>query len=174
MKTKKLLNACVTEQGFMCHGCGKPIGLIHRGRTPYDPHLRRVKGVAVACCVACFEQVGEIHPDQSSQPKGRKQKVFERDGGACVYCRRTIDLDAEPCTDLQLTFDHLIPKTRGGTSGMHNLVTACFTCNQRKSSKLPLNFIWGLGVPATIPEGTATPRRSPDAGTSPSTSSDGP
>ena len=54
--------------------------------------------------------------------------VFERDGWTCVYCgKRTW----EP------TCDHVVPVSRGGSSTLDNLVTACLACNLAKATKTP-------------------------------------
>ncbi|OYW08599.1 MAG: HNH endonuclease [Acidiphilium sp. 37-67-22] len=37
----------------------------------------------------------------------------------------------------ELTFDHVIPRARGGRTTWENVVTACGACNLRKGSKLP-------------------------------------
>ena len=75
--------------------------------------------------------------------KLRARKIIERDGGICQYCQRAVDLQAEPNTDLHKTYDHVIPKAKGWLSTMGNLVTACYSCNQRKGDLLPLDFFWG-------------------------------
>jgi 5-methylcytosine-specific restriction endonuclease McrA len=56
-----------------------------------------------------------------------RQNVFKRDGNACVYCG----------TKKDLTLDHVMPSSRGGGSGWHNLVTACKQCNSRKGDRTP-------------------------------------
>ena len=54
--------------------------------------------------------------------------VFERDGWTCVYCgKRT----------WELTCDHVVPVSRGGSSTLENLVTACLACNLAKATKTP-------------------------------------
>jgi len=55
------------------------------------------------------------------------QAVFERDMYACTYC------GDEPG---DLHCDHVIPLSRGGSSHMDNLATACGPCNMDKGSKL--------------------------------------
>ena len=35
-----------------------------------------------------------------------------------------------------LTFDHLLPKSKGGKTDWQNVVTACSTCNVKKGGKL--------------------------------------
>lgn len=51
--------------------------------------------------------------------------LFLRDGFACQYCGR-ID---------HLTFDHVIPRARGGRTTWENVVAACGPCNLHKGSK---------------------------------------
>jgi hypothetical protein len=36
-----------------------------------------------------------------------------------------------------LTFDHVVPRSRGGRTSWENVVTACGPCNLRKGNRLP-------------------------------------
>ena len=56
--------------------------------------------------------------------------VMLRDAFTCQYC-------ADKPGQLQLTVDHVIPRSRGGDHSWTNLVTACKRCNQRKGSQMP-------------------------------------
>lgn len=56
--------------------------------------------------------------------------VFLRDSWHCQYC------DTQHGTHA-LTFDHVIPKSRGGKTSWSNIVTACRACNTRKGHRLP-------------------------------------
>ncbi|MDD2876549.1 MAG: HNH endonuclease [Acidiphilium sp.] len=64
------------------------------------------------------------------QPAFTRFNVFLRDGFTCQYCHGRL-----PAPDL--TFDHVIPRARGGRTTWENVVTACGRCNLRKGSKLP-------------------------------------
>jgi 5-methylcytosine-specific restriction endonuclease McrA len=59
-------------------------------------------------------------------PAFTRFNVFLRDRFECQYCG---DLD-------DLTFDHLIPRSRGGRTTWDNVVTACAPCNLRKGGRL--------------------------------------
>ena len=63
--------------------------------------------------------------DQDRPPAFTRFNVFLRDGFACQYCHATDDL----------TFDHLVPRSRGGRTTWENIVTACAPCNLRKGGK---------------------------------------
>jgi 5-methylcytosine-specific restriction endonuclease McrA len=56
--------------------------------------------------------------------------VFLRDAFVCQYC-------GERCPAPDLTFDHIVPRSRGGRTTWENVVTACGTCNLFKGNRLP-------------------------------------
>ena len=60
------------------------------------------------------------------RPAFTRFNVFLRDRFECVYCG---DED-------ELTFDHLVPRSRGGRTTWENVVTACSACNLRKGGRL--------------------------------------
>ena len=67
---------------------------------------------------------------QDRRPPFTRFNVFLRDRFACQYCRR-------PHATQELTFDHVVPKSRGGKTSWANIVTACTRCNLRKGNRLP-------------------------------------
>jgi 5-methylcytosine-specific restriction endonuclease McrA len=60
-------------------------------------------------------------------PAFTRFNVFLRDKFTCQYCGSHEDL----------TFDHVIPRSKGGLTTWENVVTACSCCNLRKGDKLP-------------------------------------
>ena len=52
--------------------------------------------------------------------------IYKRDNNKCQYCGATKNL----------TLDHVIPKSKGGTDTWDNLVVACSSCNTKKGDKL--------------------------------------
>ena len=64
------------------------------------------------------------------RPAFTRFNVFLRDRFGCQYCGD--DLPAQ-----ELTFDHVIPRSRGGRTSWENVVAACGPCNLRKGSALP-------------------------------------
>jgi len=63
-------------------------------------------------------------------PAFTRFNVFLRDRFSCQYC-------GEPYPSHELTFDHLVPRSRGGRTTWANVVTACATCNLWKGNRLP-------------------------------------
>lgn len=56
--------------------------------------------------------------------------IYARDNNTCQYCGRRL-----PRTELNL--DHVIPRSRGGSSTWENVVCSCHACNRRKGGKTP-------------------------------------
>jgi len=54
--------------------------------------------------------------------------LFLRDVFSCQYCGITLPAQ-------ELTFDHVIPRYRGGRTHWENIVTACRPCNFKKGHK---------------------------------------
>ena len=59
-------------------------------------------------------------------PAFTRFNVFLRDRFSCQYCRSPKDL----------TFDHVLPRSKGGLTRWDNVVTACAPCNLTKGGKL--------------------------------------
>jgi 5-methylcytosine-specific restriction endonuclease McrA len=55
--------------------------------------------------------------------------IFLRDDFTCQYCGQKFGTK-------DLTFDHVIPRARGGRNVIENVVAACMPCNSRKGDKL--------------------------------------
>ncbi len=58
-------------------------------------------------------------------PAFTRFNVFLRDRFTCQYCGSVDDL----------TFDHLIPRSKGGKTRWDNVVTACSPCNLKKGAR---------------------------------------
>jgi 5-methylcytosine-specific restriction endonuclease McrA len=66
-------------------------------------------------------------PREGGRRKITRRAVFARDSWTCQYCGRTS----------HLTVDHVVPRSRGGTSIWENIVTSCAPCNRRKGNRTP-------------------------------------
>lgn len=60
-------------------------------------------------------------------PAFTRFNVFLRDRFECQYCSSNEDL----------TFDHVIPRSRGGRTTWENVVAACARCNLLKGGRMP-------------------------------------
>ena len=66
-------------------------------------------------------------PRDAHRRKITRRAVFARDGWTCQYCGSRSNL----------TVDHVIPRSKGGTSSWENIVASCAPCNRRKGDRLP-------------------------------------
>ncbi|MEA2330880.1 MAG: hypothetical protein QOH58_1018 [Thermoleophilaceae bacterium] len=70
------------------------------------------------------ELAGEAR--REPMPRAVRLAVWQRDGGRCVECASTFELQ----------FDHVIPFSMGGASTPENLQLLCAECNRAKGASL--------------------------------------
>jgi 5-methylcytosine-specific restriction endonuclease McrA len=71
-------------------------------------------------------------------PAFTRFNVFLRDKFTCQYCGE----------HEELTFDHLVPRSKGGITSWENVITACSPCNLRKGDRLPSDAeMWPRHLP---------------------------
>lgn len=89
-----------------------------------------------------------MHKQGAAQPKGRwirtekRLAIYLRDGFGCVYCGKSLR-GAAPSN---VTLDHLLPKSAGGSNDATNLVTACKSCNCSRQDKPWADYATGGAV----------------------------
>lgn len=57
-----------------------------------------------------------------------RRNLFLRDDFTCQYCGRR-------CSSDHLSVDHVLPRSRGGSTSWENCVLACVGCNARKADR---------------------------------------
>jgi 5-methylcytosine-specific restriction endonuclease McrA len=62
--------------------------------------------------------------------KFSRLNIHLRDDFVCQYCRNRFHTEA-------LTFDHVLPRSRGGKTTWENIVSACKPCNRQKADNTP-------------------------------------
>ena len=58
-----------------------------------------------------------------------RKNILLRDRNTCQYCATVLPSS-------ELTLDHVIPRSRGGSSTWENLVACCHACNRRKGNRM--------------------------------------
>ena len=74
-----------------------------------------------------FKNFSKIHFNRNN--------LFYRDKHTCQYC-------AQKFKACDLTFDHVLPKSRGGETSWTNIVSCCDKCNSKKANRTPKE--WGV------------------------------
>lgn len=62
--------------------------------------------------------------------KFNRRTVLARDGNTCQYCLRRFP-------PVELTLDHVMPRSQNGSTTWENVVAACHRCNVRKGGRTP-------------------------------------
>jgi 5-methylcytosine-specific restriction endonuclease McrA len=62
--------------------------------------------------------------------KFSRVNIYGRDGYRCQYCNEKKPID-------DLTYDHVLPRSRGGRTAWNNIVTCCSPCNLKKADRTP-------------------------------------
>jgi 5-methylcytosine-specific restriction endonuclease McrA len=62
--------------------------------------------------------------------------ILARDGECCVWCSTPLALG-----DRLLTFEHVVPRLKGGPSWAENEVPACRACNRARGHLAPSLFL---------------------------------
>jgi len=69
--------------------------------------------------------------------KFNRRNIFARDNNQCQYCGKKF-------ATIDLSLDHIVPRSQGGGSSWENVVCACIKCNVRKGGRTPKQAHMGL------------------------------
>ena len=90
---------------------------------------RRIRSATFSICVPEIIVLTSFNGRFTKEVRFSRRSIFERDDNTCQYCGRKFDRH-------ELTLDHIVPRSRGGTSTWTNVVLACLKCNMRKGDRL--------------------------------------
>ena len=88
-----------------------------------------------------FADEEHVRREKAKVREAKKSRWWQQktSAGLCHYCSRKF-------TFKELTLDHVVPLSRGGTTSPGNVVPACRECNKAKGVDTPLDLI--LSPPA--------------------------
>lgn len=114
---------CLYARELVCWSLG---GIVHRIRGGYSRIDGRSTAMELPAIIACY---GDSHVRYHYTPPLSNSALFARDNYQCLYCGHYYSA-------LQLSRDHVQPRSRGGLDRWENVVAACRRCNCRKGSQL--------------------------------------
>lgn len=89
--------------------------------------------------------------DRRNDVKFSRNNIYARDQQKCQYCGKHVPRH-------RLTWDHVVPRSRGGKSNWENLVVACEPCNSQKRDLTPeeagMRRVYPV-KPASLPGGVS-------------------
>ncbi|MFW5878256.1 MAG: HNH endonuclease [Myxococcota bacterium] len=65
-----------------------------------------------------------------SRVRFSRLNIYLRDGNRCQYCGRGRG-------KVEINLDHVVPRSRGGSTTWENVVCSCVPCNMRKGGRTP-------------------------------------
>lgn len=80
--------------------------------------------------VSCKNRIKWVDPVSTyvlCRPNSKRRKIRDKTGGRCSYC-------GKPLTQKNWSIDHIVPKSKGGTYDLSNLVPCCKGCNNSKGA----------------------------------------
>ena len=107
----------------------------------YDAEIKAVSFVIKAPAVVRLLRAFRRH---AKPVKFSRVNIYARDGYRCQYCNVR-------CTLAELTYDHVIPRVRGGRTTWENIVTCCYPCNGAKGNRTPSEAGLKLRTPPARP-----------------------
>lgn len=88
--------------------------------------MRKKQAVDRAKSLAALKETPKGRTPRGAIPDDLKLLIWNRDGGSCVNCGSTNELQ----------FDHIIPVALGGATSEQNLQVLCGPCNRTKGASV--------------------------------------
>ena len=95
-----------------------------------DEYETQIHAVSMTMQVPSIVRLRKSFPRRQKAVKFSRVNIYARDGYRCQYC-------GDKCTTDELTYDHVIPRTKGGLTNWENIVSACYLCNRDKANRTP-------------------------------------
>lgn len=130
MEQTLLLNA--TFEPLKVIDWQKAITLFYKGRVEIlREHDREVRAVSFTFKLPSVVRLLKfVKVRRAAVVPFTRANIYARDAHTCQYCGTKHKGD-------DLTFDHVVPVSQGGTKGWENIVTACVSCNAAKGGRTP-------------------------------------
>ncbi len=93
----------------------------------YDAEIR---GTSMILNVPAVVRLRRAFRRFAKPVKFSRVNIYARDEYRCQYC-------GVKCSISQLTYDHVVPRSRGGRTSWDNIVSCCYVCNARKANRTP-------------------------------------
>jgi 5-methylcytosine-specific restriction endonuclease McrA len=150
MELTLLLNA--TYEPLRVVHWQKAITLLWQGKVEVlEVYDREIHGISITLRLPSVIRLLKLVKirDGHHTVKFSRANIFARDQHRCQYCGHKFRTE-------DLTFDHVIPLSRQGKKAWENIVTACVTCNNRKSGRTPEEARMRLIKPPVKPRWSPT------------------
>lgn len=114
--------ACYYSKGLVSWNAGECELVLRGGNNKFTGEQSIIKASSIIAVK------GQVSSKWYRPPSLTNPELFRRDRYTCAYCGQLFK-------HLQLSRDHIIPKSKGGPDTWMNVVTCCERCNQKKEAK---------------------------------------
>ena len=109
----------------------KAVTMVMLGKVEVlEEYGRIIRGVSFALRLPAVIRLNRLIKRRTPIVKFSRQNLYVRDRGKCQYC-------GTPFEQKDLTYDHVIPRSKGGQTEWTNVVTCCLACNFKKGGRTP-------------------------------------
>jgi 5-methylcytosine-specific restriction endonuclease McrA len=95
-----------------------------------EEHEAELRSTYLVIKMPAVVRLTRLFRKKKKKVKFSRAAIYTRDKQTCQYC-------GMKGTARDFTFDHVIPKSRGGRTNWENIVTACKPCNLKKANRTP-------------------------------------
>ena len=129
MEQVLLLN--ITYEPLRVINWKKAITLLFLGKVEVvEEYSRNIHAVSFTLRLPAVVRLLKMVKQPKNPVKFSRQNIYARDRYKCQYCGCQF-----PTEDL--TYDHVVPRYRGGKTEWENIVTCCIACNRKKGGHTP-------------------------------------
>ena len=109
----------------------KAITLMLLGKVEVlEEYGREIRSVSFTIKLPSVVRLLRLVKRPKSPVKFSRQNIYARDKYRCQYCGQKFSSE-------ELTYDHVVPRSRGGKTEWENIVTCCVDCNRCKGGRTP-------------------------------------
>ena len=95
-----------------------------------EEYERSIRGVRFSIKLPAVIRLNRFIKRRTPVVKFSRQNLYIRDRGKCQYCGASFE-------HKDLTYDHVLPRSKGGQTDWTNVVSCCTPCNLKKGGKTP-------------------------------------
>lgn len=129
MEQVLLLN--ITYEPLKVINWKKAITLLCLGKVEViEEYTREIHSVSFTLKLPSVVRLLKLVKRPKSPVRFSRQNIYARDRYRCQYCGKVFPGE-------ELTYDHILPKSRGGRTVWENIVTCCVACNRKKGGRTP-------------------------------------
>lgn len=128
----------------------KAITLFFLGKVEViEEYDHDIKTTSLVIKVPAVVRLKEAFRRHKKPVKFSRINIYGRDKYTCQYCGKKKKSISE------LTYDHIVPRSRGGKTTWLNIATCCADCNRKKANRTPAEA--GMKLLKDPVQPTATP-----------------